>query len=622
MSKINNFIDTIIFESKLYGIQLDRKKLLTCIVYDKENIIELNLLNLSLAECFISIFDLHELKVLNLSENSIVTLYNLFNKIPKLEKLIISGNKISELPDTLLNLDKLRVLDIERNRISNINILVNNKNLEILNICDNPINFNLSEYSFNRLKEIIIDGKLLDFLLLLNSKSLEKIKIKLFYPIDNIKLNKFFNKFPNVSYTFIGLIPKVPSLAYLYGTRNIIVIDNNFTEIKDLTFENITYAFYNVNEVNWERLILDNSSDLRYSNPHLYNFDIAVSNYDPKFLTDHFIYGISDRGIIDEEEVHSTIESSNIVRGRDKNWVEFRKLREIEILDSQMKFYPEMIPNLVKVTFHKIKDLHISFAKLNKLTKLKITKCRGLRIDSLPDNLKELHIINCGIKRIPKLSDAIEYLNLKDNRITEFPDLRAYSNLKYLDISNNSLKHRITFFVPPSLKILNISNNHLSEIFHKLPIILYNFNSSLQELHMENCFIFGLKVQYPFSELKILNLKHNFLERIDLNLLSPKLQLMKLDNNNIRNIPQELWRITTLKEIYLSNNKIKKLDMKVNQLINLKVLTLHNNLITELPKIKLPNLNIFTFDYYKINYDDYLEKYITKFLNYLRDSDS
>lgn len=67
---------------------------------------------------------------------------------------------------------------------------------------------------------------------------------------------------------------------------------------------------------------------------------------------------------------------------------------------------------------------------------------------------------------------------------------------------------------------------------------------------------------------------------------------MQLQNNNIQELPSELWRLTSLEELNLGHNQLKSIPKKISLLVNLKELYLHSNQIDEIPSDigKLPHL--------------------------------
>ncbi len=59
---------------------------------------------------------------------------------------------------------------------------------------------------------------------------------------------------------------------------------------------------------------------------------------------------------------------------------------------------------------------------------------------------------------------------------------------------------------------------------------------------------------------------------------------MEVPNNNLTNLPQELFQLTRLTELYLTGNHLSVLPSKIGQLTNLTTLTLSGNNLTVLPK--------------------------------------
>ncbi|CEI89483.1 hypothetical protein RMCBS344292_03838 [Rhizopus microsporus] len=83
-----------------------------------------------------------------------------------------------------------------------------------------------------------------------------------------------------------------------------------------------------------------------------------------------------------------------------------------------------------------------------------------------------------------------------------------------------------------------------------------------------------------------------------------QLTSLLLQNNNIKELPDELWKLTSLEELNLGYNKIKKIPKEVGLLINLKELYLHNNEIQELPTQigRLKHLSVLDLTHNQLKY--------------------
>jgi len=74
----------------------------------------------------------------------------------------------------------------------------------------------------------------------------------------------------------------------------------------------------------------------------------------------------------------------------------------------------------------------------------------------------------------------------------------------------------------------------------------------------------------------------------------PKLEELYLNNNLIKEVPNELFNLPNLKKLELSNNKIEVIPPTIKNLINLEEINLYNNKLKEVSNeiFNLPNLKI------------------------------
>jgi internalin A len=137
--------------------------------------------------------------------------------------------------------------------------------------------------------------------------------------------------------------------------------------------------------------------------------------------------------------------------------------------------------------------------------------------------------------------------------------------------------------------ILNLDSETLRifiEAFHNLKNLNYLYITFLKLPHeYKNIIKHFIKIEYEDYQLildiiklfKILNLKYNLLELIDLKKLD-------LHNKGLNEIPSEVFHLTNLEELYLNNNQIRELPTNINKLTNLKKLILSENQLEILPR--------------------------------------
>lgn len=246
-----------------------------------------------------------------------------------------------------------------------------------------------------------------------------------------------------------------------------------------------------------------------------------------------------------------------------------------------------------------------------------------------------LHKIPEGIKYFKKL----QYLDLQDNYISEIPTwVVEIPNLIYLNLKRNNLSSISLSLSEKEKKIkLNISQNPIRRVSEAIYNSYYEEYMKKAAIHESDAkalsiisYIFGKKLSIYWKEesnyienrsnyfeindegrvvsLILNNLDYSImtdfpqeivalekLERLQIstgynlanlanNLSELKnLTYLNLKDNNLRSIPEELFKIESLKELILSGNLIEVISDSIRKLENLNNLDLSYNSISELP---------------------------------------
>lgn len=82
------------------------------------------------------------------------------------------------------------------------------------------------------------------------------------------------------------------------------------------------------------------------------------------------------------------------------------------------------------------------------------------------------------------------------------------------------------------------------------------------------------------------------------------LSCLQLQNNNLKQLPVELWRLTSLEELNLGYNKLVSLPNEIGLLTNLRELFLHSNELEEIPSEigRLTHLTVLDLTNNKLEY--------------------
>ena len=163
---------------------------------------------------------------------------------------------------------------------------------------------------------------------------------------------------------------------------------------------------------------------------------------------------------------------------------------------------------------------------------------------------------------------SITVLKINSNLIKEISSyFNVFTDLRVLKITSRSIERISNDFCPPNLEELALFSCNISEI----PLAIFNCTT------LKSLWISGSKIQVISDEINNLH----------------TLEVLKLNNNNIKKIPQDL-KLPNLTVLDLGCNMLDELPITVCKLINLSILKLHVNCLRYLPQelINLKNLQI------------------------------
>lgn len=170
----------------------------------------------------------------------------------------------------------------------------------------------------------------------------------------------------------------------------------------------------------------------------------------------------------------------------------------------------------------------------------------------------------------------LEYLYLNDDNLTNIDFLYGLDNLKGITIHGNIKNQNIFDYINISnLEVFCYSNGLITRIeqltqAEKLQI-LYLSNNCIEEFY------------YCFPNLKRLNINHNNIYQISIDIFSPNLEHICINDNYTHSI-NNFINIPNLISLDLTNNYINDIA-EVSYLKSLKYLVLDNNLISDISVI-------------------------------------
>ncbi|EDR29643.1 leucine-rich repeat containing protein, putative [Entamoeba dispar SAW760] len=265
-------------------------------------------------------------------------------------------------------------------------------------------------------------------------------------------------------------------------------------------------------------------------------------------------------------------------------------IKEIDISYSPLKTLPKSFMSLVglrKLTlqhtsvkvppaglqkFTKVSELNLSNGEFEKVTEL---PCSG-DIDLSCNQIIELDL--------PDMEYSIHKLNLGQNRLKDFPNIKCLREIKTLILQKNMLGSiPLEMFTGSSLTALDLSSNS----FNAFPMSITTC-TNLVVLNMSNNYLDSLPdISYNcFAKLEALLLGINIIDRLPETMSElTNLTTLHLEHNKLSKIPESLFSMTKLVELFLNCNQIPELPEKFSLLTNLEILELSCNYIKEITPI-------------------------------------
>ncbi|XP_053674701.1 carboxypeptidase N subunit 2-like [Anopheles nili] len=170
--------------------------------------------------------------------------------------------------------------------------------------------------------------------------------------------------------------------------------------------------------------------------------------------------------------------------------------------------------------------LHVHLHEIRTMLEVTLSENRLTNV-TLPPYAKTVNISHNSLSTIHVLpgGDAVEWLSLAHNMLTDIGNISTLRNLHTLDVSFNALRSLplTTFLHLSQLQMLNLEATNLTSMEHGL------FSSQ--------------------KNLKWLDISYNQLQKLDLTVLTPALylQTLHIDGNNLTDI-----EYSTFKELFTS----------------------------------------------------------------------
>ncbi|KAI0743632.1 adenylate cyclase-like protein [Daedaleopsis nitida] len=247
------------------------------------------------------------------------------------------------------------------------------------------------------------------------------------------------------------------------------------------------------------------------------------------------------------------------------------QLRHLKLQNNRMESLPGYFPRL-----RELRDLNISNNKFKHIP-AGVCELRTLvdldasfnSISELPDELGQLleldHLIIVGnqVAKIPQACANLKNLRVLDCRRNHITDISIVCRLPKIEqlLADHNQMHALDVSFGPALKQLDASHNDITQL---------------------NLVPGPLGLPYALTTLNLSYAKLSTLDDLALAQLT-SLEVLHIDHNSIRSLPESLGALSHLKHLSCSNNHLFKLPSSIGQLQWLETLEAHNNDLSELP---------------------------------------
>ena len=192
--------------------------------------------------------------------------------------------------------------------------------------------------------------------------------------------------------------------------------------------------------------------------------------------------------------------------------------------------------------------------------------------------LEFIHKLHMG--SASSIDTSLTELQINAENLHLLCSVQQYSQLKILRLDELELD---VFEVTPNLSTLehfSISSNEL----RKLPTEIHLL-TSLVNLDISHNEITNIRRACSLASLTVLRVDNNKIEKIPQQISNLKnLKWGVFEFNKITTLPREICALTQLTELYLNNNQITDVPAEINKLTKLQTLDISSNKLTELPK--------------------------------------
>ncbi|KAK8882025.1 hypothetical protein M9Y10_044664 [Tritrichomonas musculus] len=359
------------------------------------------------------------------------------------------------------------------------------------------------------------------------------------------------------------------------------------------------------------------------SHNSLKSFPTHLDNLESLDLTDNNLYLLEDQ--FDQvdfqfQKLKKLRLSSNKLTKLPQSISSLKSLNELSLDRNELHDFPFPLPPIVML------DLFLnSFSEFPNLpSSVKMVNIGFNQIKSLSaylPNLIELRLPGNDLTEITDNCkfDSVVFLDLSFNRLVSLPPIENFAPKAETIILSFNFLNKFPSGFPKTIKKIEISHNIMSEwcgteeitelvaltsidvsfnFFTTIPCLPPRIDKFIADHNLLTdsvpITVLGLKGlqlnQNHFKTLPIFNeskathllIRHNLLETIQTNRISPDIRSIDFTCNQIQELPVDLFHFTSLTTLLLTKNKITTIPEEIAN-SNIQILMISDNPITSLP---------------------------------------
>ena len=261
--------------------------------------------------------------------------------------------------------------------------------------------------------------------------------------------------------------------------------------------------------------------------------------------------------------------------------------RIADLMDAGLDGIPEL--RTLKLQNNRMENLPPYFPRLRELRDLNISNNKFKHVPAGVCEIRTMVDLDASFNSISELPEEMGQLTELDqliivgNQVTRLPDqFTNLKNLRVLDCRRNHITDVSIVCTLPKLETLLADNNAMHALDVTSGPALKQLDASYNDITQLNLVPGPLGQPYALTTLNLSHAKLSTLDDLALAQLTA-LEVLHIDHNSIRSLPESLGCLSRLKTLSCSNNHLFKLPNSIGKLQWLTTLEAHNNDLSELP---------------------------------------